>query len=258
MREHIHILIVVSLVFAASHVAFGVDFQHEVCKGDTLSEIAAKYDVPLKSLIQANGILNANHLRVGMMLRIPGKALGGIWYEVQSGDTLSGIARRHGLGWKVLQLTNDISSPRHLRVGAKLFIPNGSDTAFRCPLRIPIDVTSKYGHRYHPITGRYRLHEGIDFRAAVGTRVYAAQSGKVIYAGRKGGYGKVIGIQHAGDWTTWYGHLSRIRVSVGKKVGQGQVIGLSGNTGMSTGPHLHFEIRYKGKSENPVRYLTLR
>ncbi len=258
MKKKVPIFIVVLLLVSASRAALGVGFQHEVSKGETLSEIADKYGVPLKSIVQANGILDANRLRIGTMLRIPGKALGGVWYEVQPGDTLSGIAHRHGLGWKVLQLTNDIASPRHLRVGAKIFIPNGSESAFRCPLRVPIDVTSKYGHRYHPITGRYRLHEGIDFRASVGTRVYAAQSGKVIYAGRRGGYGKVVGIQHAGDWTTWYGHLSRIRVSVGGKVDQGQVIGLSGNTGMSTGPHLHFEIRYKGKSENPVRYLTLR
>ena len=101
------------------------------------------------------------------------------------------------------------------------------------------------------------MHEGIDFRAATGTRVYASRAGKVIFAGRKGGYGKVVGIEHEDDFTTWYGHLSRIRVKNGQWVSQGKVIGLSGNTGISTGPHLHFEIRYKGRSEKPTQYLTI-
>ncbi len=257
MRKQFYIFVVFFLTVSISSGTLGLSKQHEVQKGETLSQISQQYEVSLNAILQANGILNANKLQIGQMLLIPVKSDKGISYEVQQGDTLSEIAYRHGLGWKLLQLVNNISSPRQIRIGMKIFIPTGRETIFECPLRIPIDVTSVYGHRLHPITGRYRLHEGIDFRASVGTRVYAVQAGEIIYAGRKGGYGKVVGIQHAGDFTTWYGHLSRIRVSVGQSVEQGKVIGLTGNTGVSTGPHLHFEIRYKGKSEDPARYLAL-
>ncbi len=261
MIKLLHIFLVVLFLVLIFNIALDAEVQHNVQHGETLSEISEKYGVSLKSILETNGILNQHRLQIGQMLLIPVKQVvepaQGIWYKVQQGDTLSEIALRYGIEWKKLQFINSISSARRIRVGAKIFIPNGKGVTFACPLKIPIHVTSGYGRRFHPILGRYRLHEGIDLRASIGTRVYAVQAGEIIYAGRKGGYGKIIGIQHDGDFTTWYGHLSRIRVSVGESVGQGKVIGLTGDTGFSTGPHLHFEIRYKGKSENPARYLAL-
>lgn len=256
MRKQIHIFIIVLLGVSGFSPVLGAGLQHQVQKGDTLWGISRKYEVSLKSILQANRLQPTKHLQIGQKLLIPGKSLGGVWYQVKQGDTLAGIARNYNLKWRELQQINSISSPHLLQVGRRIFIPNGSSVGFGKPLRIPLHVTSRYGYRIHPVTGRYRLHEGIDFRATVGTRVYAVQTGRVIYAAPKGGYGKVVGIQHAGDFTTWYGHLSQIRVSVGEHVDLGKVIGLSGNTGLSTGPHLHFEIRYKGRSENPAPYLT--
>ena len=258
-RRLIYIFTVVLFVVALFGTAFAAGFQqHLVQKGETLSEIAQKYKVPLNSIIQANSIKSAHRIRTGRTLRIPGETLGfeNIWYKVQPGDTLFSIGRRHNIEWRDLQRINGISSPRSLQIGRMIRVSD-SRPGFAKPLRIPLVVTSKYGYRPHPVTGRYQHHAGIDFRAATGTRVYASKSGRVIFAKWKGGYGKLVGIEHAGNFTTWYGHLSRISVKVGQTVSQGKVIGLSGNTGISTGPHLHFEIRYKGRSEKPTKYITI-
>ena len=258
-RRLIHILITVLFIVTPFGTTRAAGFQqHLVEKGETLSEIAQKYKVPLKSIIQANSIKSAHHIRTGRTLRIPGESLTfeDIWYKVQPGDTLWRIAHRHNVEVGDLQRINGISSPRSLQIGRMIRISD-SRPGFAKPLRIPLVVTSKYGYRPHPVTGRYHHHAGIDFRAATGTRVYASKAGKVIFAGRKNGYGKIVGIEHENDFTTWYGHLSRIRVKAGQTVSQGKVIGLSGNTGISTGPHLHFEIRYKGRSEKPTKYITI-
>ena len=258
-RRLIYILITVLFTVAPFGTALAAGVQkHLVQKGETLSEIAQKYKVPLRSIIQANSIKSAHRIQTGKTLRIPGNALvKEILYQVKPGDTLIGIARLHNVEWKDLQILNGISSPRSLQIGTEIRIPHDGSFGFRNPLRVPLVLTSKYGYRPHPVTGRYRFHEGIDLRAAVGTRVYASKAGRVIFAGRKGGYGKIVGIEHEGNFSTWYGHLSRIRVKAGQTVSQGKVIGLSGNTGISTGPHLHFEIRYKGRSEKPTKYITI-
>ena len=255
---HIFIAVLSVVVLSEAPLAAGVQ-QHLVQKGETLSEIAQKYKVPLKSIIQANSIKSAHRIQIGKTLRIPGNAFGlsEILYQVKPGDTLIGIARLHNVEWKVLQKINGISSPRNLQIGTEIRIPHDGSLGFISPLRVPLVVTSKYGYRPHPVTGRYQFHKGIDFRAATGTRVYASKGGRVIFAGRKGGYGKIVGIEHEGNFTTWYGHLSRIKVKTGQTVNTGKVIGLSGNTGISTGPHLHFEIRYKGRSEKPTNHLSI-
>ncbi|RKU16512.1 peptidase [Candidatus Poribacteria bacterium] len=253
---HISIAVVFVMMFSGTRLDAG-GHQHLVKKGDTLWDISRKYKVPLKSIIQANSIQSTKRLQIGKKLLIPGAPVEGIWYRVKAGDTLWSIAHRHNVEVRDLQRINSISSPRSLQIGTRIRIQQDGSPGFAKPLRIPLVVTSKYGYRPHPVTGRYQHHEGIDFRAASGTRVYASKAGRVIFAGRRGGYGKIVGIEHAGDFTTWYGHLSRIRVKVGQTVSQGKVIGLSGNTGISTGPHLHFEIRYKGRSEKPTKYITI-
>ena len=259
-RKLTHIFIAAVFLMIPFGTALAAGFQqHLVRKGETLSEIAQMYEVPLNSIMQANRIKSAHRIRTGRTLHIPrearAEAAGDVWYKVKPGDTLFSIARRHNIEWRDIQRINKIN-PRKLRIGSKIRLRDESP-GFRKPLRIPLVVTSKHGYRRHPVTGRYQHHEGIDFRAATGTRVYASKAGRVIFAGRKGGYGKIVGIEHENDFTTWYGHLSRIRVKNGETVHQGKVIGLSGNTGISTGPHLHFEIRYKGRSEKPTQYITI-
>jgi murein DD-endopeptidase MepM/ murein hydrolase activator NlpD len=122
-----------------------------------------------------------------------------------------------------------------------------SGAGFIWPVNAPI--TSPFGWRWG------RMHEGIDLGAAYGTPIAAAASGVVIYAGWEGGYGNLVVIDHGGGLATAYGHQSRIAVSVGQSVSQGETIGYVGSTGHSTGPHLHFEVRVNGQAVDPLGYL---
>ena len=114
-------------------------------------------------------------------------------------------------------------------------------------------LTSRYGFRIHPITGRRAHHGGIDLAAPMGTRVPTTMDGVVSYAGWLGGYGLVVKIQHGNGIETLYAHLSRIAVSTNQQVSQGDVIGMVGATGRTTGPHLHYEVRRFGRSVDPLR-----
>ncbi len=113
-------------------------------------------------------------------------------------------------------------------------------------------VTCKYGMRTHPITGKRKLHTGVDLRASTGTKVYAANKGTVTTSGYSSAWGNYIIISHGGGITTLYAHMSKRSVSKDDKVKQGDIIGYSGNTGYSTAPHLHFEISKNGSTYNPL------
>ncbi len=129
----------------------------------------------------------------------------------------------------------------------------GNTGALDWPLRGRI--TSNYGYRRHPLWGGRHLHTGIDIAAPHGEAIRSADGGSVILSGWWDGYGKAVVIDHGNNMTTVYGHMSRIYVQVGNDVKKGQIIGLVGSTGYSTGPHLHFEVRVKGKTKDPRKYL---
>ncbi len=114
-------------------------------------------------------------------------------------------------------------------------------------------ITSGFGMRFHPILGFSRMHKGIDIGAPVGTPVFAVIDGAVLSAGWSGGYGNFIRLSHGGGMTSGYGHLSRIAVQAGQAVRRGQIIGYVGSTGLSTGPHLHWEIARDGVMVNPLQ-----
>lgn len=116
-------------------------------------------------------------------------------------------------------------------------------------------VTSPYGSRIHPISGKQSFHTGIDYAPPHGTAIKASASGTVTSAGWLGGYGNAVIVDHGNGYSSLYAHASSLSVSVGQKVSQGQVIAAVGSTGNSTGPHLHFEIRYNGKHVNPANYV---
>ncbi len=115
-------------------------------------------------------------------------------------------------------------------------------------------TASGYGMRIDPIYKTPKFHAGMDFSANIGTPVYATGDGVVIKAGWESAYGNLIKIDHGYGYATWYAHLSAYKVRRGQKVKRGEVIGAVGNTGKSTGPHLHYEVHLKGKVQNPVNY----
>ena len=137
------------------------------------------------------------------------------------------------------------------------FAPDGKSMR-KAFLRSPVEfsrISSRFSkNRWHPVLSKWRSHKGVDYAASRGTPVRASGDGKVVFAGRKGGYGCLIVIRHGGRYTTAYGHLRRYAKGVrsGKKVKQGQIIGYVGSSGLATGPHLHYEFRVNGVHRNPL------
>ena len=141
--------------------------------------------------------------------------------------------------------------------GARDFFRPDGQSVKKALMRTPINgarLSSRFGARRHPVLGYTRMHRGIDFAAPSGTPIMAAGNGKIVFRGRKGGYGNYIKIRHNGDFATAYAHMSRFAAGIksGSYVKQGQVIGYVGSTGMSTGPHLHYEVHKAGRQINPL------
>ena len=127
------------------------------------------------------------------------------------------------------------------------------------PSRVPLAglvMTSDYGMRMHPVTGRRAAHKGIDLAAPTGTPIYATGDGMVSRASWFSSYGLYVAIEHGGQIQTRYAHMSRLNVAEGQRVRKGDVIGYVGSTGRSTGPHLHYEVRIDGSAVNPVPYMN--
>ena len=125
------------------------------------------------------------------------------------------------------------------------------------PLTAPVSgrVTSEFGMRSDPLDGTQRFHSGIDIACPTGTPIRAAGAGRVVFAGDRGGYGLCVVVDHGDGLSTLYAHQNRLLVDKGDPVAAGQAVGLSGSTGRSTGPHLHFEVRRDGQAVNPQEYL---
>ena len=139
----------------------------------------------------------------------------------------------------------------------KLDTPGNSGIAI--PSVQPVDklhFTSNFGIRSDPFVGSARMHSGVDIPGAIGTPIYATADGTVAHADRKGAYGKLVELDHGKGIATRYGHLSSILVQPGSRVVRGQMIGLMGSTGRSTGSHLHYEVRIDNHAVNPVPFLT--
>ncbi|HEV3497477.1 MAG TPA: peptidoglycan DD-metalloendopeptidase family protein, partial [Actinomycetes bacterium] len=140
---------------------------------------------------------------------------------------------------------------RQVQAGQRL-APRKKRT-FKSPVGGP--VSSGFGTRVHPILGEVRMHTGLDYAAGTGVPIKAAGTGIVIWAGPRGGYGNAVIVDHRNGLATLYAHQSRVSATVGQKVSTGQVVGFVGQTGMSTGPHLHFEVRELGAPVDPRLYL---
>ena len=215
------------------HVGQGV--YHFVQTGQTLYSIAKAYDVELKYLQRINGIHRASNLQVGQKLWIPGARV--VRY-VPPTDTPS--------------LASDKNKSLTKRVTpGKRKSSTGKKSISRLAWPVKGILTSRFGRR------RGRNHEGIDIGAKKGTPIRAAAAGKVVFSGwGPTGYGKMVIIKHPGHLTTVYAHNDKNWVKKNMKVKKGQQIAAVGNTGRSTGPHLHFEVRNDTHPKNPLNYLS--
>ncbi|MCB0310708.1 MAG: M23 family metallopeptidase [Bdellovibrionales bacterium] len=131
---------------------------------------------------------------------------------------------------------------------------SGPPTSFVYPL-LGTRISSQFGKRTHPIRQVTRHHGGIDLAAPMDSPIRSVAPGTVIFADPYKGYGKLVVVRHTGGMTTHYGHCSEIRVKPGEKVSAGQIIARVGQSGLATGPHLHFEVRLNGKPQNPEGYI---
>ena len=141
-----------------------------------------------------------------------------------------------------------IDSEIERRMSFLYVLPSGS------PLRKDSYISSGYGRRKHPLYDKVHFHKGIDLPLKIGDEVVATAEGTIVFAGHRTGYGKTILVSHAYGFSTFYAHLQKILVSVGDIVTKGDVMAEGGNTGTSTGPHVHYEIRYLGKAINPYNF----
>lgn len=170
--------------------------------------------------------------------------------------------RRGGLeGGAQQQGATPLANQPNVPVGnaAQAASPPGAPQRASSGFTSPVDgarISSKFGYRIHPIRKTRRMHTGVDYAAPTGTPVKATADGTVVRAGVAGGYGNMVEVQHSDGTTSRYAHLHAFRTSVGQPVKQGQVIGLVGSTGMSTGPHLHFEIRRNGSPVDPLGVIS--
>jgi murein DD-endopeptidase MepM/ murein hydrolase activator NlpD len=235
---------------------------YTVKPGDSLSRIAVHYSISVDAIIASNtSISNERILKVGEKLKLPN--MNGIPYTVKKGDNLSKIAGAMGIPLGAILDANDIQSEA-IRPGTVLFIPGaklrrnevkpvlGGDQ-FIYPVRGRL--TSPYGWRIDPINGLRLYHAALDLAANMGTPVKASMAGQVSMVGVNSVYGKYIILTHNNSYQTMYGHLSATSVKQGDHVVQGAKIGEVGNTGRSTGPHLHFALYKNGRVVNPLEFL---
>lgn len=227
---------------------------HEVRSGENLWTIARKYNINIDTLIGANDIKNMNNIMPGDELTIlPVK---GIKYKIGPGDKFAEIIDNYDLDPEKVKRANNISRTDNLKSGDTLILP-GAEPDFGYQDRLnqrfirPVEgrVTSPFGPRW----GSH--HDGIDYAASIGTPVKAAGGGRVVHVGYSGGYGRTVIIEHQEGMRTLYSHLNSYNVNVGQRVNRGQTIAKTGNSGRSTGPHLHFEVRVNGRPVNPENYL---
>lgn len=223
---------------------------YEVKKGDTLGMVAELHGVSKNTIMWANDLKSEKLTPGDVLIILP---ITGVRHTVKKGDTVASIAKKYKGDKEDIAKYNGIAADAKLAVGDIVLVPEGEIQSV-APTRsgsLTSANSTLSGFFTRPVIGGRKTqgihgHNGIDIAASVGTTVYAAADGQVIAAkssGYNGGYGSMIIIKHNGNIQTVYAHLSSVQVSVGQYVAKGQAIGAVGNTGRSTGPHLHFEVR---------------
>lgn len=230
---------------------------YTVREGDTLSQIARMFDVSSKTILWANSITDPSKIRPGDSLVI--LPITGVRHVVKKGDTIKSIAQKYNGDVDDILAYNQLASVEELGVGDTVVIPDGTVSA-PTPKKSATPSRTNGGSVVtgggsagftNPVPGAVRSqgihgYNGVDLAAPAGTPILAAASGDVIVSrisGWNGGYGLYVVVKHANGTQTLYAHMSRVSAATGGRVAQGQVIGYVGNTGRSTGNHLHFEVR---------------
>ena len=229
--------------------------EHVVRPGENLSSIAKHYGISIDTICGSNNLSSYDFIKEGVHLKIPSKD--GLIYRMKDGNNIAGIAERYQVPVEKIIAENRLDNPDFVPVDTVLFIPDAKPQnvvkGFMWPC-VSRFITCGYGWRQNPFSdGSREFHQGLDIRSNYAW-VRSSKYGKVTFTGWLGGYGKTVVIAHPGGWKTLYGHLSKVIVRPGQYVKQGQSIAKSGNTGRSTGPHLH--LKSPGQAATPTPMLN--
>ncbi|MGI6065487.1 MAG: peptidoglycan DD-metalloendopeptidase family protein [Bacillota bacterium] len=256
-----------NLFHESAKAAMSHRIEHRAKPGETVKSISSHYGLDAELVAAMNNINPGASLKLGQRVFLPREPE--MAYSLQRGDTLWDIAQRYRVNVNLLIAYNNISQPNRMQVGTKIYIPVQADEDEKVVLALamarpqlasrgeeefflPVSgvISSHYGWR------KGAFHHGTDIAADTGTPIRAAKAGQISFVGWRPIYGQTIMIEHGQDLKTVYAHASKILVKKGQQVRKGQIIGEVGSTGRSTGPHLHFEVHVKGKTVNPIRYLS--
>ena len=215
---------------------------------ENIEEKRAAVEDAYKEIQQKNANLQATMLATQDNLKMKKKELDALSDELSEIETLIGIAPAETVSLQERVNLTKLNS-EHMATLLQL-IPNGSPIEYK-------GITSKFGYRIHPTLGKREFHRGTDMKAAMRTPVYAPADGIIEYAGmhKRSGFGRLVIIQHAFGFRTYYGHLNKVVVKSTRYVRKGDLIAYTGNSGMSNGPHLHYEIRFMHNVVNPFWFI---
>lgn len=236
-------------------------YTYRVKKGDMIGYIADSFGITQDTIISVNNIHQSRLIQIDQYLKIP--SMPGIIYTVKkNGETAESIAEKYEVSAEKFIRVNKLEKNASLIAGQTLFVPDAqldwvtrqeiNGDLFHKPIHSRYYLSSYYGWRSSPFSGKRSYHSGIDMACPQGTPVYAALSGTVTSVGYNSVYGNFVIITHHSGYKTLYGHMSKQLVTRGKRVDTSTKIGLVGSTGLSTGPHLHFTVYKFGKTVNPA------
>lgn len=250
------LFILFSLLMSVAVLGGYLTVTYVIQSGDNLYDIARKFKISASTILDWNNLSNPLKLKSGQQITIPQPE--GFIYTVKQGDSLYTIARMFFTTVSDIMLANELNSD-FIKPGQRLFIPQKSiGKAFNTEKGYiwPVYgvISSPYGWRVHPVNKQMSFHSGLDIAAPEGTPVFSSTSGVVTFAAEKSGYGLMVEVKSNNN-VIRYGHLSKITVYVGQKVERGTLLGRVGSTGVSTGPHLHFEVLVNNDTVNPLALL---
>lgn len=244
---------------------------YRVRSGDSLRTIAARHGIAVRTLLSYNR-LTSEKVLPGQKLEIPN--VDGVRIQISRGEALWDITRRYRIGMKDVLEFNELGRSGDIKAGQDLFLPGARELpppVAPSPRRSrrgellegrgwswPVSdgrLSSRFGYRRHPLTGKIRFHRGIDIAAPHGTPIRAFRGGTVVFSGPRGGYGFAVDIEHENGVVTRYAHNAKNLVRVGTRVRAGDPIAKVGSTGHSTGPHIHFEVIRRGERIDPLKFL---
>jgi len=239
--------------------------EHRIQPKENFWKVAKAYGVDIDTIVGSNPGLEKLHAARGQAIRVPNRK--GVVHRTAEQETVNTISELYKVSPETIATVNNLG-PKHILVpGLELYVPAakpvylseemrlhyGLRGMFNSPL--PGRITSGMGTRTHPVGGFRGKHTGVDLAAGEGARIAAAAAGTVLQTGEGEYIGKFVILSHKDSYTTLYGHCSQVLATTGGTVKKGQIIAKVGQTGRTTGPHLHFEIRKNGIPQDPLRYL---